>query len=743
MAPVIVKTPLAPKGNQILPKTRIAKRSINDSIQEDEIVEKILAKRFNPRKKQYEYLVKWEKFSHEQNTWEELSHFDQCKHLLDYFEEQLARQKEQRAKFQQIAQNKANAVTPAAVTPTTPQTPPSSGGGRPVRSSKSKAIDQVKQWCASDDDNVPGGALKRKNQSSADDDADDENQTDDADDDFNFSAKKLKTTENLTVQQALLKAGSTGNVRIMPVNQRTTAIATANKINAAPKVLNGGAGSTAVVDKQNSAEIVITKDAKGGTGVVKKPGATINNKNNLTEAKVRVLAKGEAVPSGVVRIATAQTEAAKTTTPIATRQATAITNRSPVVAGSGVVRSPNAIQQQQKVVAQNAAAKLGAQNKLTPVQKTQQQQQKRFSLSPEATSTMHNRTTITRVVRSNPGSAKTTPETAKMVTYRTADGKLVRRSFPPGQSPRLNTSKGSSFAKPDEEDDDDNIADPFPAELNPPEPDSPPLPMSLCPITGKVLLKAEGEKTPPPSPDPAVVQQQEQQRAQQERQTAATLAKQQAEQQQQQQDEQQQNDVEMAEQANAGGAAMQHIQPMTNEDGTPILVTGEDGTVYQIAGKNEEGQTILISQGADGEQQCVFVAADDDENGVLGLAQSEGTELNQMMAQEEDQTQLMLKQQDGESSNPTQTLTVNIEGGESQDGQITAEVVQAELPSPGKFTNNHRSEFFHVIGLLQKNFLRYLSLLGGTRRVVLLLPDGNLMMTEIDEEQYKSLNLVS
>jgi hypothetical protein len=35
----------------------------------------------------------------------------------------------------------------------------------------------------------------------------------------------------------------------------------------------------------------------------------------------------------------------------------------------------------------------------------------------------------------------------------------------------------------------------------------------------------------------------------------------------------------------------------------------------------------------------------------------------------------------------------------------------------------------------------YFVLLGATRRVVLLLPDGNLMMTEVDEEQYAALEL--
>lgn len=56
------------------------------------------------------------------------------------------------------------------------------------------------------------------------------------------------------------------------------------------------------------------------------------------------------------------------------------------------------------------------------------------------------------------------------------------------------------------------------------------------------------------------------------------------------------------------------------EDGQPLLVTGEDGTIYQVAGKNEQGQTILIAQGAEGEQQCVYVAADEnDESGMINL----------------------------------------------------------------------------------------------------------------------------
>lgn len=61
----------------------------------------------------------------------------------------------------------------------------------------------------------------------------------------------------------------------------------------------------------------------------------------------------------------------------------------------------------------------------------------------------------------------------------------------------------------------------------------------------------------------------------------------------------------------------------------------------------------------------------------------------------------------------TQPLAIATEA-DAQEGQITAEVVQADLPSPG-----------------------------GTRRVVLLLPDGSFMMTEVSDEQYQALNLVA
>lgn len=557
----------------IKPVSRIAKRTSADNTLDEETVEKILAKRFNPRKKQYEYLVKWENYTHDQNTWEQLPHFDQCKHLLEHFEEQLARQKEQRAKFQQVNQNNAKTPTPVKSIANTTISP-----SRPTRNSKSKAIDQVKQWCAADEES--GGititSMKRKMQSSADEEDD---MTDDPDDDFgNNLAKKIKT-DNPAVAQALRKAEQSGNVRIVQVNKNLNSnVSTPVKNNGITKKIINGSSTT--VNNKNSAEVVVAKDGKTTTGVIKKPGVVINsNKTSSTEAKVRVLSKGDSTQSGVIRISEPN-------------KGIESNSNSPKL-----MTSPIKTASPQQTI-QRGTAKPPPPLKQTPVQKVGQP--KRFSLSPEG-STVHNKTTITRIVKSVPNSTKSTPETHKTITYRTSDGKLIRR---PAPSSHQQNNKDQATAEPfpdemkDEDEEDDELPDPFPTELPPPEPDSPPLPMTLCPITGKVLLRAEGEKTPPPSPEPAPEQEPES--------PVKVESKIEESQAAQEMKVDEQNTI-------------QELQPMTNEDGSPLLVTGEDGTIYQIAGKNEEGQTILIAQGSDGEQQCVYIAAQEDDDGVLGL----------------------------------------------------------------------------------------------------------------------------
>lgn len=87
-------------------------------------VEKILAKRFNPRKKLHEYLVKWNnEETLEANTWEPQTHLDTCLPLLDVFETQLAKQKEARARLQQAAFDQLKGSPAAQSTPRPPLRP--------------------------------------------------------------------------------------------------------------------------------------------------------------------------------------------------------------------------------------------------------------------------------------------------------------------------------------------------------------------------------------------------------------------------------------------------------------------------------------------------------------------------------------------------------------------------------------------------------------------------------------------
>ncbi|XP_011503443.1 PREDICTED: uncharacterized protein LOC105366638 [Ceratosolen solmsi marchali] len=188
-----LKPSIKPKG-----KLNIIGETNAETSDEEYIVEKILAKRFNPKKKVYEYLLKWEGYAHEHNTWEEVAQVSMtCKQLMEEFEKNLAKQKELKA--QQVAKsiNRANQlglgqkifkIDNVKAGPST-----ATQAGRPMRSSKSKAMDQVKQWCGSmkeedndllgkrkiafsdsdsDDDGISGiGSIKRsKIETSGDDD---------------------------------------------------------------------------------------------------------------------------------------------------------------------------------------------------------------------------------------------------------------------------------------------------------------------------------------------------------------------------------------------------------------------------------------------------------------------------------------------------------------------------------------------------------------------------------------------
>lgn len=685
-------------------KRSVAKRTTPGSgeVVEEE-VEKILAKRFNPRRKEHEYLVKWTKFAHDQNTWEPLIHLQTCQSVLEYFEVQLAKQKEQRAAaaartLQQQQAEKAKAAgtgttaapqsatvvpvvtlakttTPvpvAAATPS-PQTVPlaqsSPLGGRPSRNSKVNAMDKVKQWVTTGGGGGSSGyetetGIKRKIDTDGEYDAGEE-------DEEVGGIKRIKG-ENGSVQ---IVARGGGNVKVLPYANKSPV-----------KIVNGVGGVKKEDD--NSAEVIL-KTVKDGTvsGVVKKPGFT-SAKNVAGEAKIQIVNRGEVPKQGVFKVGTPSPQPSpapvvnRTTPPGTTTTTTTRIVRKNIGGTQQLVKQvvrttiPIAQAQQQSPAQQsrqplqkvvNNASPTGA-----PIPKLTTNIVPRSSLSPKINPNQAKQP-INRNIRSAPVSKNTTPE-AKINALRKQGLNVVKRVI----SPATTVEQKQPSAVGHDEDEDEGVPDPFPAQISTQVPQSPERELTLCPVTGKVLGQAEGEPTPVPSPEIK-----EDKNKQQEEQPQDT----------------------------------QVHQYLTNEDGSPIIVAGEDGTLYQVAGKNAEGQTILIAQGENGEQQCVLVASQEgDEGGVLSLdaAVSEavaqiGVPQEGQQLTEEQAAQYKLQ----EGVDPNQQLTIQT-GEDSQDGQITAEVVQADQPSPG-----------------------------GTRRVVLLLPDGSFMMTEVNEEQYQSLNLVN
>lgn len=596
-------------------------------------VDKIMAKRMNPRKRENEYLVKWES---KPQTWEPASHLDSCKDLIDNFEILLAKQKEMRAKTQQGGAQPAATSTPTVVssssgTSISSATTIASTPNRPERSSKQKAINQVKQWTGGnkhhDDSAESSGGGKRKMEEEDDYEDMDGDDVDDEDYQLESSWEKKKMAQQLG-QSGVKKIktdspGQNGNVRVVGKADMQIGATVVRKVigNKSPDVIIAGQKQVSGVFKKAT----ITPGSV--TTVVKKQG----------EGQVRIVEKKDQIQSGIVRVGNASVVASP-------RQVRVVPKPSPVVrqaaaaaasaSGTGtVVRTVQTIQSHQKALAQKIIQRspinktTPAVTRASPASAVQQQQQ-------QAKGAQQN--VVVRRSGSGGGSAQ----------------QIVRKAGgTPAQPTRI-------VRKAHAEDDDDGIQDPFPKDLPPIETDSEsPPPLTLCPITGKVLSQAEGE------PEPS--------------------------------SEDQEADPDQ-----------HHItQLLSNEDGTPIYITGDDGTMYQVAGKNAKGETILVSTNAEGEQTCVLLPADQDLlAGLPGIQTSDVTEsegsapltvdaavAEAVSAGEQPQEEFFAKEGDDASQESqsaeeaTQPLSVAVGGdsGDSQDGQITAEIVQADEPSPG------------------------------------------------------------
>ncbi|XP_075164553.1 chromodomain-containing protein chromator [Haematobia irritans] len=752
--------------------TRRAKRTVpntDDFVEEN--VEKIVAKRFNPRRRMHEYLVKWENRTLEQNTWEPASHLENVPHLLDTFEKQLARQKETRAALQAKQQGASTANKPGEIKVSTKDSPsqhPSamdsqkgqlgSPSERPQRSSKTKAMDQVKQWVAGNstssanspnseaashqnenDMNTSSGSIQMGGPKRKLDDSDYNDSN--AEDMPPSTTNTMEDLEEDLIPSHTLKRMKYGNSVSVEVKTKTEVQTKQIKV-------NGTSSARSESQTSSSAEVIITQDTNA-SGVVKKPGFSGTVTNNKPEAQVRLLTKGESAisHSGIVRVGS-NNEINARSSPTPTSQSTPLAeSKSHVVSRSSHMRT----------VTNNSAGRS------TPTPSRQLVQQ--VVRTPGGT-TIQRKTlpaSSSGAIQRGPGGmmqsrnvTQTSPSSGRMIISRhgmSANSRMGQQKAVTPEQKILQLSKSGDLKVTKKVmTREDIVANrqhqqlqqrqrqqsqvhiqkvqqlSGPAQRNTPitqrkqvvqhqavhqpQQQEEEHQAQLCPITGNIIGQEDHQQM-----GNAIGQEDQQQ--------MGNVIGQEDHQQQQQL-----NDIDP-------NLLLTQDQMFTNEDGTPLLVTGEDGTVYQVAGKNVDGQTILVSQGPDGEQQFAYVAAaeGENENQVLTLDNAVAEAVAQLPNDGGGQYLVKTTQEDGTTQvvtmteaelqqhqtmaaaaqqQPGATNQLCIQTGDGTDGNIPAEVVQAELPSPG-----------------------------GTRRVVLLLQDGTFMMTEMHDDEFKALNIAA
>ncbi|XP_018799765.1 PREDICTED: uncharacterized protein LOC108975615 isoform X1 [Bactrocera latifrons] len=814
-----------PIGNTTKPLSRRAKRTVPNSDEViEENVEKIVAKRFNPRRKMHEYLVKWEARTHEQNTWEPSSHLENVPHLLETFETQLARQKETRAALQ-AKQAALTAAGKAAATDNKVESGVTNKHGsgigklqsvsssnndnvesnrsasadvstRPSRTSKTKAMDQVKQW-VSGSNQIPSGAaspngsdvagscnnsqdgerewsmntsnssavgvggLKRKLEDS---DFNDSNASDlpsttatieDLEEDLipSHTVKRMKNGNAISIESKIVKVNGTSSTRT-------------------PTTISG----ESLPVGPNSAEVIITQDANA-SGVVKKPGfnGTSRNTTQKSEAQIRILSKGESAVSstGIVRVSGGSDSGNESKT------ASSVTvNRTQIRVGTGGTTTVgntqiNTISRQQHIQRTTGATTL--QRKTIMNSSTTQQQRGGTS--------MHVRTGIANTTSSSV-QQHASPTSGRMIIPRQGSSGLVNRTtaasstktVTPEQkilqlsksgdlkvTKKVMTREDAIAQRQNLRQQQSQIQIQKVQQITPPtgggrtsqvsavsvrkQPDGTYAheeqhQAQLCPITGKILGQ-----------DDQVISQQQQNQSGVMHTQLMTGGEQQL--------TLQQDHHQQALQDIDPGMLFSSDQMLTNEDGTPLLVTGEDGTVYQVAGKNAEGKTILVTQGPDGEQQFAYVAAaDSDENQVLTLdnAVAEAvaqnpSELQQADSMSEPQYIVKTTNEDG----TTQVVTMS--EAELQQHQALAaaqQQQQADVGSGGVAVTTGGSGATGQLCIQTSDgadgqeanipaevIQAGMPSPGGTRRVVLLLQDGTYMMTEMHDDEFKALNIAA
>ncbi|KAL1505986.1 hypothetical protein ABEB36_005427 [Hypothenemus hampei] len=815
--------------------------TIMPSSKKDEfVVEKIMAKRFNPRKKTWEYNIKWENFGHDSNTWEPISNLNHCKKLLEQFEEHLKRMKEEKAKQGQSPKGRGRPANPKPVKPSSSNFVPiapktiatisnvvggvaddyaGNSSRRPVRSSKQKAMNQVKQWCGNiSDDDAQG--LKRKYETDSDEDFDDKKikLEEDSDDSSKggkprMSIRKVSTSKYhspgrplkngsqqvlpsnilipdangvVRINQKQLPALSSGvyimskTAGIIKLDSTTSKVATSGGqtiVKVAPKI---GQTQIKIVKKDgNTTKQIIQVSPKPGSTPIritpvkssqkftpkirkeikkisqseKKSGDYKNDPQSDSDDGLEPLpfpAPDEPIPDleedkaedFVLDPETGQPRGAaltKTTPGQVQRRIVqqkvinqAVSQKTPSQQGRTVVRHviepsrPGQGQGNINVIRKTVTPAAKSKINLTPQKPLPSplQPTRTYSamggIKQSSPGTAGGAKVQVYSAKSNVSASQTTaqlqqaglrkvgqtvyrsgqPITKKVVPQKQTVTKIVRRVVSsPSKKPQQVLSNNVSTVKTQTM----TTAKPR-AVINMPsltEDDTPTANQMQKPHTN---IQRTTVTSKPTSAASTVTQQQQQHQVKVE--STATEPQTST-----------QSEIDTADQTDWSSFTMA-------DSDNPIYVTGEDGTIYQVAGQNEQGQTILITQGPDGQQQCLLVTNEisemtDEPQPSTSSAGAETTDTVLTQAQESEfivPTPISTAMDDC-IQNPLEIKTdsVEMEGIEEAEGlqnQVVAQVVRAEPPSPG-----------------------------GTHKVVVMLPDGNLMVTQVSPEEYASLEL--
>ncbi|XP_076546341.1 chromodomain-containing protein chromator isoform X2 [Osmia lignaria lignaria] len=937
-----LKPSIKPKG-----KSSKAGEEDRDSSDEEYTVEKILAKRFNPKKRCSEYLLKWEGYGHEHNTWEPAEHVATCKHLLEEFERNLAKQKELKAAQQQAnskAAGRGSHLAHKTVIKAEAKPGPSTAVhvGRPMRSSKSKAMDQVKQWCGSmkDEDNDLLGK-RRMDYSESDsedggssaakrakgDTGSDEDWTGESEEErllgrsdviqraFNRanaqsngsnrasgSSSDLATSLGLqspegakSNQPPVLVANAKGVVKVDPkqMPNLTSGVYVMSRKDGIIKLDSSPSGKLSVKGSPTTQGVLMVQN-RDNTNVVRKQVISASQSNSVTPVKVVSKMDGSQVVTQmkvVSKPVTTKTGGTQKTEPIKIqpkpdptqlpqihvvtavpapitlqpRLSTGIrpgpvtgqrgadgrpllprpplraTTPTSVLGIGSTIRTPvrapapRQVQSQQarQVLQKRTTAVTTQSNSVSPGNVTQIRP-KFTVLSPQPKQVIKSGTSPVQQVKQPPKTpvgkpqSLLSPQQKLLMAKRKAQeaagiikpggrgllagaratagrgrGKLAETptaaTVPGSKQKESKLAEGDGLHMEFHEVGSEESSSEGEPELPPPEadtiattePDSPPRPFTLCPLTGRIIgpdgepveQPAEPEPEPEPTTPLSTVK------------TTTTTSE-------------KAGGIMRVEMSPGGttGTIVQTSEPaqinLTNvsvpapdlpclDDTAPavatpvtttatplteatsssessiaaglttatvtststiaiastdvtkseeklseerkvaedasnlVTITGEDGVVYQVAGQAEDGQTLLVTRDADGEQQCVYVTTEQqgDEGSVLTLDHAVAEAVAQLIPDQVNlASQFYVKEGGTEPTENPMVMSIMdntnatdvTEGQEEGDGhgQVVAQVVQAEEPTPG-----------------------------GTRRVVLLLPDGNLMMTEVTEEQYAALGL--